>query len=106
MEKYSTTPKRHIQKNIYAYRQLNTKPTETHIKKWISGISIRESSVMNVKDILFQISQGHMMQKTRNLPLAVNLMQKCPTFDKKHDIDDHLAIWFSSMRLQLENSYQ
>ena len=58
---------------------------------------------MNVKDIPFKKITGHMIQKTSDLALTVNLTQKeSPPLEKAHDVDDCLAIWFSSVKLQLK----
>lgn len=47
---------------------------------------------------------GLMIQETSDLALTVNLIQKDPYLCKKvHDGDNHPAIWFSSMKLKIEN---
>ena len=55
----------------------NTSPMDNMTS---SNISIRESSVMNVKDTEIRINKGIIIQKTSDLALTVNLIQKCPAF--------------------------
>ena len=52
------------------------------VDKTKSNIRIKESIVMNVQDTQFRINQGHIIQKTSDLTLMVNLIQNRSTFWK------------------------
>ena len=61
---------------------------------------------MNVLDTQCRTNREHIIQRTSDLASDGKPDTKLFHIWQTHDIDDHLAIWFSSVRLQSENSYQ
>ena len=61
---------------------------------------------MNVQDMQFRTNQGHITQRTSDLLIDGEPDTKLFHIWQIQDNDDHAVIWFSSMRLQPENSHQ
>ena len=86
--------------------------TDSYLKRIKTSLVDKISLIIHVKpsvmnfETQFRTNQECFTQRTSDLEIDSEPDIKCFNIWHVHDIDDHLEIWFSSVRLQCKNSYQ